>query len=158
MKHIRLFIANYGHLIGGFLAGFFFGTTEILSIAVHLGWCSVALILLSFYFKFFYKEKQSLLKTKLLKQARKRFSILHYPNGMKNEGSDVVVLKDIDCEYYVDRIAKTINLNALPITTLDEAINILKLDMLNTLRLEYPELGSKRNGRVKVNKVWHIIK
>lgn len=104
------------------------------------------------------------MKTKLLKKARKRFAIIHYPNGYTLDGTlfdvDVVVLTDEEDAGYRTRY---VQINPIEgdrpfcdrsATSVEEATDMLKKMLINRLREENKHMGSKRN-KLKKTKLWY---
>lgn len=105
------------------------------------------------------------MKTKLLKKARKRFSIVHYPKGYISNGihfkNNTFKLFDArkDSYYSPYRILVTvnsINSDAKNFNTEQEAINYLKSYIINILRDEGHK-QRKDNEIIKAyKKVWYV--
>ena len=108
------------------------------------------------------------MKIKLLKKARKRFTITHYPNGITLHGNlykvNVMKLSDNDNSFYTEEYVQ-INQPDPKIErkfcdrkadSKEEAINIFKDKIVQILKDQYLSLGRKRNS-VKSNKVWYLI-
>ena len=106
------------------------------------------------------------MKVKLLKKIRKRFSIEHFPEGVR--------IGDTFCNYNVFRLTdndkpyfdKYCELNppedklkfcSDSALTEKECINFLLGIVLQRLRSEYTSLGKSGFKRIKSSKVWHKI-
>jgi hypothetical protein len=107
------------------------------------------------------------MKTKLLKKARKRFEIIHLPNGFTAFGTryeyNLYKLTDSNNSWY-ERYAQLGRKDSdmqfpkdeFIFETEDECVNHLKKCIINILRKE-GHLGRKDNFMVKSHKkIWHI--
>ena len=99
------------------------------------------------------------MKTKLLKKIRKRFSIAHYPNGIKVDNTVVhskfgfLMLWDLKGGFY-DSVQKEYSLQDL---SLEEALDLAKERILKYCRDNYT---SKAKRKTKIDlykgiKLWH---
>lgn len=105
------------------------------------------------------------MKVKLLKKVRKRFSIEHYPEGVRigNEfcNYNVFQLTDNGGEYYNTYCElkkeedEKINFCAKKAKTEKECINILLEVIIERLRKDYSNLGKRGFARIKSSKVWY---
>jgi hypothetical protein len=111
------------------------------------------------------------MKIKLLKKIRKRFTITHFPKGIRM-GSDfydynLFRLTDKENEYWrvycelntpqEDTEKIKLKFGANSADTERECINLLLEKMLIEIRGEHPRLGFRGHQRIPRKKVWYNI-
>lgn len=104
------------------------------------------------------------MKVKLLKKVRKRFSIEHYPEGVRIGDTfcnyNVFFLLDNSGEYAhtyceLKNEDEKINFCSMKAETSVECINLLLDVIIQRLRVDYSNLGKRGFGRIKSSKVWY---
>ena len=107
------------------------------------------------------------MKVKLLKKVRKRFTITHYPNGIRLGDTfydyNVFKITDTNEPHWADysELSNTFKINDKKFcedrfSTKKECIDFLLKKVLRRIRAENPNLGNKGHNKTIKKKVWYV--